>query len=244
MACLRNTEFMLPSVDVVDSRSRMCAQKSASLTWRPRVLLAYVYLLDTYSSRSLSLSLSPLSSPLPLPPLSFSFFRLCLSSFHFISFRFGSQRSAVGNLLSAAAPPKAKRKFALNQIRWNFLSVVCTYRGRPGLAACFRLVLLSMMNLRWPRKLRNSESAGVTKTDVREREGERERERRYERWRGARNEGQGGAVKPERERKRKGEGRSHFCSISFAVMARSSSFFSLSFSLSSFFSATLSESHR
>ena len=131
-----------------------------------------IYSILTHLALSLSLSLS---------------FCLCLSSFHFISFRFGSQRSAVGNLLSAAAPPKAERKFALNQIRWNFLSVICTYRGRPGLAACFRLVLLSMMNLRWPRKLRNSESAGVTKTDVRQRTRERvrnrgrERERMYER---------------------------------------------------------------
>lgn len=38
-----------------------------------------------------------------------------------------------------AAPAKAKRKFAPNQIRRNFLSVVRTYRGRPGLAACFCL---------------------------------------------------------------------------------------------------------
>jgi len=38
-----------------------------------------------------------------------------------------------------AASAKAKWKFAPNQIQRNFLSVVRTYRGRPGLAACFRL---------------------------------------------------------------------------------------------------------
>ena len=145
--CLRNTEFMLPSVDVVDSDGVCKSLPLAYVTSAspPCIRLFTRYLLISLVlslSFSLSLSLSPLSSIGPLRAPSLPRAAVPLVSV--------ANDPRVGNLLWAAyaAPPKAIRKFVLNQIRWNFLSVVCTYRGRPGLAACFRLVLLSMMNLK------------------------------------------------------------------------------------------------
>lgn len=126
----------------------VCVQKSASCLRdvRESSLHTSIYSILTHLARPLSFSLlsppSALSVSPPPPAPTRRRHRPSLVSV--------ANDPRVGNLLWAAyaAPPKAKRKFVLNQIRWNFLSVVCTYRGRPGLAACFRLVLLSMMNLR------------------------------------------------------------------------------------------------
>ena len=131
-------------------RFRWCVQKCLPLAYVTSASPPCIRLFTRYLLISLVPSLSLFLSFSLSPPSALSFLPPSLHHRAAVPLVSVANDPCVGNLLWAAyaAPPKAKRKFALNQIRWNFLSVVCTYRGRPGLAACFRLVLLSMMNLR------------------------------------------------------------------------------------------------